>query len=95
MEVLANIFNGKTDYSMKNIEILKDIMWVEKNERISIYGKTGTGNKGNAWFVGMVEKGAEKYFFAIHLNDEKNNDVSGVKAKDIAIKIINKYYDKI
>lgn len=35
------------------------------------------------------------YFFAIHLNDEKNNDVSGVKAKEIAIKIINRYYDKI
>jgi hypothetical protein len=33
--------------------------------------------------------------YDISLYDEKNNDVSGVKAKEIAIKIINKYYDKI
>lgn len=62
-------------------------MFLDKNERISIYGKTGTG-KDNAWFVGMIEKGKEKYFFPVHLNDEKNSELSGAKAKEIALKII-------
>lgn len=65
--------------------MLKDIMLVDKNEHILIYGKTGTGNKDNSWFVGMIEKGAEKYFFAVNLNNEKNSESSGAKAKDIAL----------
>lgn len=93
VEVLSNIFNLKTDLSKENIEILKDIMLIDKNDNASIYGKTGTGYKDNAWFVGMIEKGTEKYFFAIHLNDGKGKEISGQKAKEIALKIITKYYE--
>lgn len=93
VEVLSNIFNGKTDFSKESIEILKEIMLVDKNEHVSIYGKTGTGSKGNAWFVGMIEKESIKYLFAVKLNDAKSNEVSGQKAKEIALKIISKYYE--
>lgn len=41
----------------------------------------------------MVEKGTEKNFFAVLLDDEKNSESSGAKAKEIALKIINKYYE--
>ncbi|WMJ81572.1 penicillin-binding transpeptidase domain-containing protein [Clostridium sp. MB40-C1] len=94
VEVLANIFNGNTEYSEKNISILKDIMLVDKSDHISIYGKTGTGNKDNGWFVGMIEQDTQKYFFAIHLNDKNSSQVSGPKAKEIALKIIRQHYDK-
>jgi bla regulator protein BlaR1 len=90
--VLSNIFNGKTDFSNENIEILKEIMLVDKNSRVSIYGKTGSGGKHNAWFVGMIESGSEKHLFSVHLNDSKSNEISGQKAKEIALKIISKYY---
>ncbi|KAJ49618.1 bla regulator protein BlaR1 [Clostridium tetanomorphum] len=93
VEVLANIFNGKTDFSKQNIAILKDIMLVNKNEHISIYGKTGTGYTDNAWFVGMLEHNTQKYFFAIHLNDKNNKNISGPTAREIALKIINRYYN--
>lgn len=93
VEVLSKIFNGKTDFSKKNIETLKEIMLVDKNDRVSIYGKTGTGSKANAWFVGMVENENEKYSFAVYLNDGKGNEISGQKAKEIALKIISKYYE--
>jgi bla regulator protein blaR1 len=92
VEVLSNIFNGKTDFSNENIETLKEIMLVDKNNNVSIYGKTGTGSKNNAWFVGMIENGNEKYSFAVHLNDGKGKEISGQKAKEIALKIISKYY---
>jgi bla regulator protein BlaR1 len=92
VEVLSNIFNDKTDFSNENIEIIKEIMLVDKNNHVSIYGKTGSGGKHNAWFVGMIENGSEKYMFSVHLNDGKGNEISGQKAKEIALKIINKYY---
>lgn len=91
-EILSNIFDNKTDFSKENIEILKDIMLVDKIDNLSIYGKTGTGAKDNSWFVGMIDKGTEKYSFAVHLNDGKGTDMSGQKAKEIALKIIKKHY---
>lgn len=92
VEILSNIFDGKTDFANENIEILKEIMLVDKIDNLYVYGKTGTGGKDNAWFVGMIENGSEKYSFAVHLNDGKGTDISGQKAKEIALKIISKYY---
>ncbi len=92
VETLANIFNGETKYSEQNIEILKEIMLVDKIGSVSIYGKTGSGKSNNAWFVGMIEKDTQRYYLAIHLNDENSKEVSGPKAKEIALNIINEYY---
>lgn len=92
VKILSNIFDGKTDFSNENIEILKEIMLVDKINNVFVYGKTGTGGEDNAWFVGMIEKGDEKYSFAVHLNKGKGNEISGQKAKEIAFKIINQYY---
>lgn len=92
VNVLSNIFEGKTDFSSKNIEILKEIMLVEKKGNVSIYGKTGTGFKNNAWFVGWLENGSEKYSFAVHLSDGRGKEISGQIAKEIALKIISEYY---
>jgi bla regulator protein BlaR1 len=100
VNVLAEIFDGKADFSEQNIEILKEVMLVQNSGDISIYGKTGTGknidteNRDNGWFVGMFEKSDERYYFAVHLSDE-NQEVSGLKAKEIAMNIINHYYGTI
>lgn len=99
VDILANIFEGKTDFSKKNINILKEVMLTQKDGNVSVYGKTGTGknantgNMGNGWFVGMFENNDERYYFAVHLTDEKREDVWGPKAKEIALNIIDKYYD--
>jgi bla regulator protein BlaR1 len=97
VNILANIFNDKSDFSKKNINILKDVMFTQKMGDISVYGKTGTGqifktkNRDNGWFVGMFENTKERYYFAVHLNDE-NKEVSGPMAKEITLDIINQYY---
>jgi bla regulator protein BlaR1 len=99
VDILADIFNGETDFSEKNIKILKDIMLTQKMGSVSIYGKTGTGqniktkHRDNGWFVGMLENSDERYFFAVHLNDE-NKEVSGLMAKEVALSIINRYYSE-
>lgn len=97
VNILADIFNGKTDFSKQNIEILKEVMLTQKIGNVTVYGKTGTGqnadtrNKDNGWFVGMIDNSDDVYYFAVHLTDE-NQEVSGPKAKEIALNIINQYY---
>lgn len=98
VDILAKIFEGKTDFGEKNIKILKEVMLIQKDGNVSVYGKTGTGrnsktgNMGNGWFVGMFENDDERYYFAVHLTDEKRKNVWGPKAKEIALNIINNYY---
>ncbi len=87
VNILRNIFEGNTEYSQKNIDILKNIMLTEETNNLRVYGKTGTGRLGSGKFVGFCEKGSERYYFAIYLDDQ-NKEVSGKIAKDIAMEII-------
>lgn len=87
--VLQRIFEGKSDYDSYNIEILKRIMLVDQSDTQKIYGKTGTGGNGEAWFVGFSESKEERKYFAIYLKDsEQREQISGTKAKEIALKIM-------
>jgi beta-lactamase class D len=97
VDILSDIFHGKTDFSQHNIDILKTVMFLQKVGDVSVYGKTGSGknlitnHKDNGWFVGMLENSEGRHFFAVHLVDEKE-EVSGVLAKEIALNIIDRYY---
>ncbi len=89
VKVLERIFEGQSDYDSDNIEILKRIMLVDENDTRKIYGKTGTGGNGEAWFVGFTESNGERKYFAIYLDDsEQKEQVSGNKAKEIALEIL-------
>ena len=57
-------------------------------EGIKIYGKTGTGTDGTAWFIGFVEKENTNIYFAIYLDDDSSNEISGIKAQEIAFNIL-------
>ena len=66
-------------------------MLVDENDTQKIYGKTGTGGNGKAWFVGFLESDGERKYFAIYLDDiEQKEVVSGNKAKEIALEILKK-----
>lgn len=90
VKILANIAEGKEDYDYKEkeLEVLKNIMFIEKKEGTKIYGKTGTGVEGHAWFVGFAEKKETNYYFAVYLDDNTKEEVSGELAKNIAVSII-------
>lgn len=89
VKVLEKIFEGQSNYDSGNIEILKRIMLVDENDTQKIYGKTGTSGNGKAWFVGFSESNEERKYFAIYLDDiEQKEQVSGNKAKEIALEIL-------
>lgn len=93
VEVLMRIFEGWSDYESKHIETLKDIMLADNSNVQKIYGKTGTGVNGEAWFVGFSETDEERKYFAVYLNDNTQKEkISGKKAKEIAGEILKVGY---
>ena len=86
VRVLSDIFEGRTGFSPEHVKIVKNIMSADGG---GIYGKTGTGTKGQAWFVGFSESEEKRTYFAVYLEDTDNREqVSSKKAKEIALKII-------
>lgn len=87
---LKYIFGSENNFSTDNLEELKNIMHIAELDNGSLYGKTGSGTDGKAWFVGFIEKSDNKIYFAIYLDDMQNREVvSGNKAKEIAISILS------
>ena len=88
VQVLKTIFEGESLYSAEDVALLKEIMLVSEDTK-RIYGKTGSGPDGEAWFVGFAEENGERIYFAIYLNDNTQaNNVSGSTAKEIALDIM-------
>ncbi|MCM1047427.1 MAG: penicillin-binding transpeptidase domain-containing protein [Clostridiales bacterium] len=89
VDTLNYIFSMENNFSAENLEKLKNLMYVTELDNVFLYGKTGSGTDGKAWFVGFIEKSGNKTYFAVYLDDGQNKEmVSGNKAKEIAISII-------
>lgn len=87
---LNYIFGNENPFNVKNLDELRNIMYMAELDNGSLYGKTGSGTGGNAWFVGFVEQKDNRIYFAVYLEDMQNKDiVSGNKAKEIAINILS------
>lgn len=94
VDVLNKIYNGSTEFSSSEVDILTNIMYTDDIGGAKIYGKTGTGGPDadgkvdNGWFVGKCDVQEKTYFFAVHLTEPASKDVSGPKAQMIASSII-------
>lgn len=98
VRVLSDLFEGKTDFSQEHLELVKSLMKQgleqlggAKTEGLEIYGKTGSGNRGDAWFAGMAETASGTTYFAVHLEDENAEGVNGARAREIAAAILNEH----
>lgn len=87
IEMLRNIVEGRTIYSDKEVETLKNCMLIESDSTQKIYGKTGTGQH-EGWFVGFVEKENTVTYIAVYLDDTDSETVNGAGARQIAMEIL-------
>ncbi|MDD2708319.1 MAG: penicillin-binding transpeptidase domain-containing protein [Verrucomicrobiae bacterium] len=66
--LIQKLVTGKLPFAQKPQAVLKEIMFIRKTERGTLYGKTGTGDKTSGtpvgWFVGYVESGERTFAFA-------------------------------
>jgi len=89
--LLNKLLDGTLPFSKKNIAILRDIMLIEKTDKGTLYGKTGSGTgpdgKWNlGWFVGFLEHNTTTYVFACNIIAGENP--SGKTARVIVENIL-------
>jgi beta-lactamase class D len=79
IEFLQKLQQNKLPFSIKTMTAVKDIMVVEKGERWTLRGKTGiiVRVKPNiGWWVGWLERGDEVWYFALHIDINKQEQVN-------------------
>jgi len=77
IEFLVKVYEGKTPFSQRNIEILKRVMINEKNDKYVLRAKSGWGSQNQmdiGWWVGYVEKNDNVYFFSTRITKDKEDD---------------------
>lgn len=70
IEFLIKLYEGKSPFSKRNLDILKSVMTRETNDYYILRSKTGWGRedkKDIGWYVGYIEKDGNTYFFATRL----------------------------
>ena len=89
VQVLTKIFEGRSSYDPDDVKLMKELMFSGNSGEQKIYGKTGSGPDGKAWFVGFAEEKEERIYFAVYLNDPGHQEaISGSLARQIAENIV-------
>ncbi|MFB2970276.1 class D beta-lactamase [Aerosakkonema sp. BLCC-F183] len=77
IEFLRQLEGNNLPFSERTLELVKDIMIVERTPTYTLRGKTGWANKVNpniGWFVGYLQQNNNIYFFATNLAMSNAND---------------------
>jgi beta-lactamase class D len=91
VEFLLKLITNRLPFSERTVNIVKDIMTLEKNDLYVLRGKTGSGEnkdkkRTQGWFVGFLTMGDNAYVFATNIEAPEN--ANGPKAKAITYEIL-------
>lgn len=93
VEFLQRLFNKQLCIADSTLALFKDIMLVEETDEYKLYAKTGGGGikKGAAigWYVGVVEKADNRYYFAVNI-EERSFKAVQKKRIDVATAALKK-----
>ena len=70
---LSALVNYAVPYQRQHVDLVKDIMLVDKTDNYSLRAKSGwTGSRlHTGWFVGYVEKGDDVWLFAMNMEMDR------------------------
>lgn len=89
VSLLAGLLQNQWDFQEKNLEAVKNAMFLSDTPYGKLYGKTGTGAEkgdGVGWFVGFLEQGDEIYCFTANL---LGKDARGETAYQITLDVLS------
>ena len=90
VKILEKLYTYELPFSRRNIDIVKKTIKLSDQDKITLYGKTGTGivngNQLNGWFVGFVESKGKVFAFATNIQGKVWTD--GATAKNITLSIL-------
>lgn len=77
IEFLRRLESNDLPFSQRTLDLVKDIMIVERTPIYTLRGKTGWANSVNpniGWFVGYLQQNNNVYFFATNIAMTSTND---------------------
>jgi beta-lactamase class D len=80
IEFLQKLYRNEMPFSQRTVDLVKDIMVVERTPEYVLRGKTGldatitTGWPKLGWFVGYLEQNNNVFFFATHIEMQEEDD---------------------
>ena len=87
---------NETTHSRATGERLKQVMLLQEEDGLSIYGKTGMGKASgvtvDAWYTGFAETPEGNRYFCVWLGQTDGAEVTSVKAREIAVRMINDHW---
>ncbi len=90
VEFLKRLYQNDLPFSQRTLDIVKDILILDKTSVSQLSGKTGTALRvkpGINWFVGYVQRAGNAYFFATNL-ELPEGVTDGTRAKQITLRIL-------
>ena len=86
VEFLKKFYAGRLPVSKRSVEVVKDILVVEKTPQYTLGAKTGGGPIAEGtyigWFVGYLETRGNVYFFATNI---EGSSFQGIREKRIEV----------
>lgn len=87
VQVLQKALGEESIYSEHEVDIMKGVMLHDEVNGYSIYGKTGTNQNKEGWYVGVAEKEQHTYYFAVYIiSDDATQLATGNMAREIVKK---------
>ena len=92
VEFLTRFYKNELPFSQRSLDIVKEIMILDRTNDYTFRGKTGSGFESGirswGWFVGYVETAKNTFIFAA--NTESKEGADGRKTKEIVIQILKR-----
>lgn len=95
VDFLRRLYANALPFSLRSLDIVKDILVLERTDRYTLRGKTGftdfDGNHAVGWFVGYVETPQNVWFFASNIvtdNAARDSETIMKERKEIALRIL-------
>jgi beta-lactamase class D len=95
IDFLRRLHSSTLPLSTRSMDIVKEILVLDKTDRYTLRGKTGFADFGEhqaiGWFVGYVETPKNCWFFALNIltdNPEKESETIFKERKPISLKIL-------
>ncbi|MGE6376261.1 BlaR1 family beta-lactam sensor/signal transducer [Peribacillus muralis] len=89
VDMLKKFYDNEFSFEPSNIQTVKDSILLEESNGKLLSGKTGTtgvnGENVSGWFIGYVETSDNTFFFAFHIQGEKDSGGSNVAEKALSI----------
>jgi beta-lactamase class D len=78
---VTKLQRGEVPIAKKHLDVVKDVLTLEKTSEYRWIGKTGSSAFGEGWLVGWVESAGSACSYALHMNADSYGDMAKARLR--------------